>query len=82
MGCTLYINDKKFTATTQPDKSAMRLITEMIRDISASGNTNREENDQLSSIQDALVKLKSIFENGLISREEYDDKRKEYIAKL
>jgi len=35
-----------------------------------------------SDIQDALIKLKSIFEMGLISKEEYDEKRKEYIAKL
>lgn len=82
LGCTLYINDKKVISATQPSKSAMRFIAEMLREISEVSKAESEKYDQPSSVQDALVKLKSIFEMGLISKEEYDEKRKEYIAKL
>lgn len=82
MGCALYINDNKIIATTQPSKSAMRLITELIREISEISRGDAKKTDNSSNIQDALIKLKSIFEMGLISKEEYDEKRKEYIAKL
>lgn len=82
ISCTLHINDNKIIAPTQTSKSAMRLIGEMLREISECNKTKQQPINESHSIQDALVKLKSLFEMELISKEEYDSKRKEYISRL
>lgn len=84
LSCTLHINGNKVVTIHTPSKSAMNLIAEMLGEISEVCRAQSETNaqPQPSSIQDSLIKLKSIFEIGLISKEEYDEKRKEYIAQL
>lgn len=82
LGCALHINDSKAISTTQPSKSAMRFFSEMLREIYESLKGDIEEDDGQLRVKKSLVNLKSIFEMGLISQEEYDETRKKYISQL
>lgn len=51
---------------------------------SAGDNTKIKENDNIEHMQaaDELLKLKRLFDAGIITKEEYDKKKTEYFEKL
>lgn len=81
MSQKIYINDIMLIDTTQPSKSSMQLMAELIREV-AEVHDNQEPTIGMSDIQGILVKLKSLYDAELITKEEYDEKRKEYISQL
>lgn len=81
MSQKIYINDIMVIDTTQPSKGSMQLVAELIREIAGLyGNPGAATGT--SGIQDALVKLKSLYDAELITKEEYDEKRKGYVSQL
>ena len=81
MSQKIYINDFMVIDTTQPSKSSMQLVAELIREIAEVYGGSGAAVDA-PGIQDALVKLKSLYDAELITKEEYDEKRKSYISQL
>lgn len=81
MSQKIYINDIMVVDTTQPSKGSMQLIAELIRELAEVLDVPPLAIDT-SGIQDALVKLKSLYDAELITKEEYDEKRKGYISQL
>lgn len=51
---------------------------------SAGDNTKIKDNDNIEHVQsaDELLKLKRLFDAGIITKEEYDKKKTEYFEKL
>lgn len=79
---SIHINDTKFLVSNTPKKTSMRLFTEMLREIAGISQTGQPEKEPVSKIQDALIKLKSLYETDLITKEEYEAKRKAYLDQL
>lgn len=64
--------------SNMPEKAAMHLFTEMLRDITKELQQYQSERLPIEHLR----KLKSIFDEVLISAKEYEEKRKACIARL
>lgn len=60
------------------DKMSIRLFAEMLREIARVWHPAPAE--QLPA--EALKKLKELYDSGVISAEEYQEKRKKYLAQF
>ncbi|MGI9257097.1 MAG: SHOCT domain-containing protein [Salinispira sp.] len=74
----IHVNDAKFFEVSIPEKHSLRSFTEMLREIAKRLHPNAGEK---SPVQ-ALKELKTLYDNGLITDTEYEEKRKQYVDQL
>lgn len=75
----IHINDSRFLELSIPEKQPMMMLTEMLRKISDLFNAPPE---RITSPMEALKQLKELLDSGIISQEEYEVKRREYLNRI
>jgi hypothetical protein len=75
----IHINDSRFLEMSIPEKQPMMMLAEMLRKIADLFNSTAEST---ISPMEALKQLKELFDSGIITQEEYEAKRREYLSRL
>ena len=74
----LQVNDIPLLQINFPEKAAMATFTQMLREMTA---TLRPATPTKSPVE-ALKELKELLDSGVLTQEEYETKRKVYVAQL
>lgn len=79
----LHINDMPLLQINFPEKAAMVTFTQMLREMAdALRPATAASPAPAKSPVEALKELKALFDSGVLTQEEYEAKRKVYVAQL
>ncbi len=84
-GDSMLVNEARFLDFAYADKGAMRLFARMVEEIVFELNPEAKRTPDTESVKpaaDALKELKELFDAGIITEEEYRDKREKYVDQL
>ncbi|WP_423709851.1 SHOCT domain-containing protein [Undibacterium sp. WLX3042] len=82
MDSALIINGSFIFRSNMPSRSSIALFAEMLREITKTFHCEILEEFPMPGIADSLKSLKMLFEDGLLTESEYEQKRKVLIAQL